>query len=647
MRPIGVLAMLALSGCLDWGVSAITDPDGTTGDTDPDGGSDGSGNPGARDEICNGEDDDLDGLVDEDFPDVDGDGVADCRDEDCSVEMLDPRVIPTEPACATVEFPSPEHPFDLVVEWSWRDESTVSMPAIGLLNDDDGDGDVDVDDVPDIVFSTMTSGSIVALSGATHEVLWQVGGFRSDSGVAMADIDADGDIEVVAITRDDRIQALEADGTIAWTSADRFPMLYPVPTITDLEDDGLPEVVGDVGLVNGLDGSTRADLGLGRQGPWRAPVIVDLDRDGVDEILLGTTVFDNHGNVRWKTALTPGAVAAFPVPLQADDDPFPEIAWAVGNVLRIHEHDGTVVRELSLGGDRPGPPCAGDLDGDGWTEVVVPARDAITAYSVDGRALWSQPIEDSSGAAGCVVFDMDADRAWEVVYADMNTLRVFDGTTGAVRFRDTTHSSVTYFETPAIADVDQDGSAEIVVASSGFAGVRGITVFGHAEDGWPAAGPAWSVHDFQLTNTTPRGGVPRGEVPGWERYGLFRGRPSTDSGSLPDLAVSVDSMCLASCEPGGLLRLSWRAHNQGESRVPAGTEVALITALGKEETELRRVVLPELRPGMATASRTFDLPWSAVPEGGSVEVVIDPDDRVFECDEEDNRWVWNDGFCGR
>ena len=96
----------------------------------------------------------------------------------------------------------------------------------------------------------------------------------------------DGDPEVIAIATGGRIAAVDATGTAKWTSA-AFPMMsYPQPTVADLDNDGMPEVIGDVGVVNGEDGSTVATL-TGITNSWRTPVAADIDPIGSIRHLIG------------------------------------------------------------------------------------------------------------------------------------------------------------------------------------------------------------------------------------------------------------------------------------------------------------------------------------------------------------------------
>jgi hypothetical protein len=632
--------VLLVMGCVETGLGG--GPGGATPGGEP--GEDGEtdGRTGGEDETCNGRDDDLDGRVDEGFPDVDGDGVADCVDEDCQVPRHPPGQVARAAICTGDGAGLWGDPFALQVEWRWRGAPVVASPVVALLDDDDQDGDVDTEDSPDVVLPLFGEEALLALSGDGERRLWRLEGFRGDAGPAAADLDGDGVTEVVAVTSDDRVAALRADGTHWWTSEERFRLLYPTVAVGSAGPAGGLRLVVDRVILDGRTGERVGELPVPRHRPWRAPLVTDLDLDGLDEVLLGGGVFTLEGTLQWRTPDRPDAIAAFGVPVQADDDPPAEVLWAMGDQVRLHDTDGRSLWTVSLElGERPGPPCVGDLDGDGWSEVVVPGRGGLNALDRTGRLRWSAPVQDTSGAAGCAVWDLDADGRLEVLYADMQDFHVLDGATGATRYRDPSHDSITYFETPVVADVDGDGSGEVLVAGSGAGPVRGLAVYGQREDGWPAAGPTWAAHDFDGSNVGPDGRVPGHPQPGWSRHGVVRGRPADDARARPDLALHVDGICLASCAPGGLLRIGLRVANEG--RVPVGPGVVVVLR-DPEGHEVRRLVLDALPAGRIGATHTVDLPWTRVPQG--FELVVDPDDRIAECDEGDNRFLWREPLCG-
>ena len=557
-------------------------------------------------------------------------------------------------ACLSFDPGEVADPWDLSVEWEDRGVGTsVSMPAVGNLTDDDGDGDVDADDVPDIAFTlynSSSSGGAAVVSGDGSGTVFTAPDFRYDAGVAIADVDGDGQPELVGPRTDGRVQSYDGAGNREWVSANTYSVLYPITTVADLDGDGISEIIADAGVVSGADGSHVATLSPRDGSAWRSPVVADLDQDGFSEIILSNTVFDASGNVLW--FVNGYGTSCFSALVEMDADPEAEVVFAYGNTLHFHEHDGTFINQVPLpGGYRhPGPPCVGDLDGDGDAEIAVPEGNLLTAFELNGAQMWSVTINDTSGAAGCSVYDMNNDGAYEVLFADMNDLSIYDGATGARQYTNSAHGSVTYFEYPVVADVDLDGSAEIVTTSSGYSGYSGVTVFGHNGDGWPASGPTWAVHDFAVTNVEPDGSVPSSPLPSWTEYNVFRGRPSSDFAGLPDLFVELVDVCLAACDAEGTFKFTYQLGNQGEEEVAADDatlRIWMVDAAGVE-TLYAEEPAPLLPGGTTLDTVTVTLELAEVGEGGII-LRIDDDGSgvgfVSECDETNNQDQWLESWC--
>ena len=124
-------------------------------------------------------------------------------------------------------------------------------------------------------------------------------------------------------------------------------------------------------------------------------------------------------------------------------------------------------------------------------------------------------------------YDINGDGAYEVLFADQNQFYIFDGAQGSVLFSQSGHSSGTIFEFPIVADMDNDGSAEIAISSNNFRdanpnGWAGVTVFGHVGDSWAKSGPTWNVHDFAVTNIYPDGSVPTSPEAPWLKHNVYR-----------------------------------------------------------------------------------------------------------------------------
>ncbi|MFN9814084.1 MAG: hypothetical protein ACK6CU_31125 [Deltaproteobacteria bacterium] len=252
------------------------------------------------------------------------------------------------------------------------------------------------------------------------------------------------------------------------------------PTIADLDDDGMPEVMlaGRVydHELRRLTGEAPpvAPLFMSRQppaGPFviQQDLVRDLDGDGRAELIYGHAIFT------WTDAgWTPASFFAPPVPLTpahavvtdlgdlADTAPGALEVVAVGyDGLRIQTIEGRVVRRFDvLTGERgASAPSIANVDDDDETEILVGADAGLFVYDLEcDRAPVPSGcgLDTTSGAArpplptgvrwadrppldawdymGATTFDFDGDGAVEVVYADECFLRVYDGETGAVLY---------------------------------------------------------------------------------------------------------------------------------------------------------------------------------------------------------------------
>jgi hypothetical protein len=560
MRWSVAVALFAGLGCSEYNVKGTADPvegsseteeettDWTSSSTDP-------ADP------CDGEDNDGDGEVDEGYPDEDLDGVADCVDQECVVELTGPGEVPTRSECEGDEPIVIQDPWNVALEWGFdAGGSIVVSPVTGQLTDDNGDGMVNHFDIPDVAFTSYSNGNLYILSGDGSGPICTQAGWRTDGGVIIADVDSDGENEVVGPLTGGQIRAVNGACVTEWTSAQSYTLLYPVTTAADLNADGVVEVISDVAVVDGRNGSAVFTLAPANSSCWRAPFTGDIDQDGDVEVILGPTVFSSNGAPMWSAQ--GGGTSCFGGLANLDADPEAEVLISYGYDLIAHEHDGTPIWNATLAVPNPGPLCAGDIDGDSEVEVIVPNGVFLTAYEADGAVKWSAPMLDASGAAGCVVFDMNGDLTYEVLFADEDALRLYDGLSGNVLWQNGQHGSVTYFETPTVADIDNDGSAEMLVVNS--SGIYGLTVFGHNGSGWPASGPTWGLHDFSATNQLPDGTIPQSPVAPWLQYNVFRGRPYDDVPGAPNLVGEVTDLCVSSCQPRtGIVSLAVQIANDG------------------------------------------------------------------------------------
>ncbi len=288
-----------------------------------------------------------------------------------------------------------------------------------------------------------------------------LGGESMFGSPAAADVDLDGDLEVIVGSGEiycwhhDGTELIDGDGdprTEGVLAAEGTGGYRSSVSLGQLDNDPYPEVVGaawgDVGAVgnetyevwawNAEDGTP-----LGGNWPvttnkkiWATPTLADLDHDGLDEVI---------------------------VP-------------CANSYLYVWNHDGSGFRNpdgtfAALGASyNYGSAAAADIDGDRDLEIIVPSRsDFVYAFNPDGSAVAGWPVNLGGDVRTSVaVGDVNNNGLMEVVVATNASLvyllsnegQVFPGWPRSCTQTDDFSSS------PTLADLDGDGDLEIMLVSS-------------------------------------------------------------------------------------------------------------------------------------------------------------------------------------
>lgn len=571
---------------------------------------------------------------------------------------------------AKCEYKPPVGQFEPVLKYAWGDpgapathDSVMMAPVVVQLDDDTCDGVVDERDIPEIVFSTFASGDynnngtlhVISIVGGAVVEKWTAAPAASPihpgRSIAAGNIDGQPGNEIVVCTVDKRVRAYDATGVELWLS----PVLDNcfMPSLADLDQDGHVEVVLENQV---LSGETGQPVVTAFSPPNAANIVVsDVDGDGFLDIVTATRAYHGDGTLIVDT----GLAGTYPAIGDLDKDGVPEIVasnkpahrlvvWHVDPaapggfaVLRQNvDINGPLNPNLCPNGSSGnttggGPPTVADFNGDGFPDVALAGGVGYAVFDgtklmdplvADGATnLWITQTQDcSSAATGSSVFDFEGDGKAEVVYADEKMLHVYSGVDGAVLF-ETCNTNGTLYEYPLVADVDNDGQADIVVVSNSYSSFNcggtktsGVRVFGDANGNWVRTRRVWNQHAYHVTNVEEDGTIPTIEKPNWSTPKLDNFRQNVQPEgefAAPDLVVSIE----ARCTPYGLVA---RVRNIGEAAAPAGIPVSFYVGdpsaggvviagspvsttkvLYSAEAEDVFLALPDPPPGVADGSK--------------------------------------------
>jgi hypothetical protein len=459
------------------------------------------------------------------------------------------KVVDDMDAVGDCEMQAPADSFAPMQQWEWwgpnGDDQSSVIPLVANFTDDNGDGEVDLCDVPDVVVvldegAFTGTGTMWLLDGATgtphFEFAVPVNGSVTP---AVGDIDDD-DLPEVVTTFGGNLIAFESDGSVAWQAAMPHNTNFYAIALADLDNDG------DVEIIAGTYVADHEGAAIFDAPDWvwtstdpiylSATAAADLDDDGDLEVVVGRSAWHHDGTMLYNVASQePG----YPQIANLDEDDRPEVLITSQQGLTVLEHDGAVkYQNLRPTGDPVGynwfrPATVHDFDGDGVREYATSSATHYSVFERDASIVWTASVAEFSCCAAGTAFDFLGDGVAEAMYADETTMWIYDGLTGAV-VQNRPRSSWTNIEYPVVADVDNDGSAEILVVSNQYQGMTAPTVecFRDAEDRWIQPRRIWNQHTYHVTNVREDAKIPAFEQPSWQLLNTYRTNAQIEDGGV-------------------------------------------------------------------------------------------------------------------
>lgn len=312
--------------------------------------------------------------------------------------------------------------------------------------------------------SSQGSGLLISVKGVydAHSSFYQ-------AGITASDINADGQMELLAGNQDGNLYCFNASAQLLWRY-DIGAAIQGTPAASDVDGDGRQEVwIGDMkGKMWGFDcnGNLLSKWGWPKQthevgglsGIFSSPAVGDINGDGAQEIVVG-----NYGQRVYAWKYTGEMLPGWPYNNE-------DTVWS-SPALADLDRDG--VKEVVIGADSTGGvnwpyPPGGLLYAFDEDASVLPGFPEVTP-----EVTWSSP----------AVADIDGDGRYEIMVGtghyykatgrlatEGHRVYAYNHDGSSVSGWPVTTAGST-FSSPALGDINGDGTREIVI---GTMAVRGI-----------------------------------------------------------------------------------------------------------------------------------------------------------------------------
>ncbi|HEC76453.1 MAG TPA: hypothetical protein ENI33_04250 [Thermoplasmatales archaeon] len=363
----------------------------------------------------------------------------------------------------------------------WYD---LDAPSFGSSAVDD----IDADGKPEIVFGTyFNDEKIYALNAENGTLLWSYyTGGCNDASVAIADVDQDNELEVIAPSSATlKIYCFDGEtGNVEWETYTGYPnCIDSPPAVADVDNDGKPEVIFGtwydyVFSLNGEDGSVCWQVNVGTDSYIQSgPNILDIDGDGDLDVVVAQFAGDcrvyalkgDDGSTLWYSDLPQDYMYHGGSFADIDEDGRLEIVIGCydKNVYVLNCEDGSLVWSYTAPYYVAAPTSIADLNNDAHLEIIFASYNIIGVLSYTGNLIWSYTTGGTIFRGG-VIADVNGDGTPDVVFgSEDGILRVLKGDSGEEiwTYDLQSHYGNTYEidHAPVITDFNNDGKLDIFV----------------------------------------------------------------------------------------------------------------------------------------------------------------------------------------
>lgn len=302
--------------------------------------------------------------------------------------------------------------------------------------------DIEDDGLVEVIVPSSCNPKTFCFNGSTGTIKWEINTRGSDSPPVIADVDNDGNLEILHGEFGGYVKSINAEiGSDAWElPVDLNSWIQTAPTIVDLDNNGQLDFVVGTWNFNDLD-SVYAFRGDNQQKLWSYPIhdvmyhgtaVTDLDNDGKPELVIGSyndtlyCINGENGTTKWKYKANGGYIGS--------------------------------------------PATIADIDNDGICDVVFTSAYKVIALSNNGIEKWTYNIPGyEQSFRGVAIADINDDQYLDIIFVtNGGKVITLNGNNGSLIWSldlaaHYGNSDFEFDHAPLVADFDQDDTLDIFI----------------------------------------------------------------------------------------------------------------------------------------------------------------------------------------